>query len=134
MEGGAEVTAGRPRNPASIDPDLVRVDQLCDAWSRDGNYIPTRSSLHPLEAMRLKREGELLGIDVADEEALFHVDQVILKSPARIRTVITVWYKNPGPADVKAKRLGLSRAALYIEWRMALVHLRAVLMERGVAV
>jgi hypothetical protein len=84
--------------------------------------------------MRLKKEGQVLGLDVADEEALFHVDQAILRSPARIKSVLTVWYKNSGPAEVKAKRLGISRRALYTEWKMALVHLRATLLERGMSV
>jgi hypothetical protein len=62
------------------------------------------------------------------------VDQAILRSPERVKAVITVWYKNRGPAEVKAKRLGISRAALYIHWKAALWFLRGALRARGLAV
>lgn len=123
------------RNPARIDPDLETVDRLCDIWSKDGYYTGTgEAGLHPLEVMRLLSDGEVLGGKLSDDQVMIAVDQSILKSPPRIRSVLTVWYKHPGPAEVKAKRLSISRRALYTEWKMALVHLRATLRERGLAV
>lgn len=122
-------------NPAKIDPDLETTDRLCDIWSRDGNYLPADGQgMHPLEVMRLLNEGEVLGGKLSDDEVMIVLDQSIIRAPARYKSTITVWYRHRGPAEVKAKRLGVSRSALYVEWRVALTYLRATLRAKGLAV
>jgi len=123
------------KRPFVIDPDLQATDRLCDIWSRDGYYVGTGTGgLHPLEVMRLLNEEVVLGEKLSDDQVMIVVDQSILKSPKRIRATVEVWYKNRGPAEVKAKRLGISRRALYSEWRLSLSYLRGTFRSKGLAV
>lgn len=141
MEGCAAVKLQLPkslrrgRTERLIDPELQTVDRLCDAWARDGYYGSMGSGgMNPLEVLRLLAEGQVIGGAVSNDEIMIAVDQSILKAPARYKSTLTVWYKTPHPVEVKAKRLGLSRTALYTEWKMALAYLRGALHARGISV
>ena len=123
------------RRPGLLDPELEPTDRLLDIWSKDRwDSGVGGSSLHPLEVMRLLHDGETLGGTLSNDDVMIIVDQAVLKSPQRIRLLTTVWYKTYAPVETKAKRLGISRSALYVEWRMSLSYHRATLRAKGVAV
>jgi hypothetical protein len=48
--------------------------------------------------------------------------------------MIDAWYKSASPAQVKANRLGISRAALYTHWRATLWFFRGALRSRGLCI
>jgi hypothetical protein len=116
---------------AQLDPDLIKIDQLLDAWARDGR--PGQGGgMHPLERLRLIHDGVVLGGDrLSNDEIMILLDQAYLTSPPRTKALLDVWYKSSSPAQVKAHRLGISRAALYTHWRAALWYLLGVLREKG---
>lgn len=119
---------------AQLDPELVPTDNLLDAWARDGRQ-GQGGGMHPLEIMRLLHEGAVLGADkLSTDEILILVDKTYLASPARTKALIDVWYKSPAPVTVKAKRLGISRAALYVQWRAVLWYVRGALRAQGLGI
>jgi hypothetical protein len=119
---------------AQLDPDLIPIDQLLDAWARDGRE-GRGGGMHPLERLRLIHDGAVLGAaQLSNDEILILVDRAYLDSPERTRALLDVWYKSGTPAQVKAYRLGISRAALYVHWRAALWYLRGVLRTRGLTI
>jgi len=128
---GAPVKATRP---GKIDPDLEATDRLLDVWSLDRYDEGGRRGLHPLEVMRLLNDGEVLGEKISNDEVMIIVDQSVLRAPRRVRATVEVWYRGSGPAEVKAKRLGISRAALYSEWKMSVAYMRATFRSKGLAV
>jgi hypothetical protein len=120
--------------PAQLEADLAPTDQLLDAWARDGRE-GQGGGMHPLEVMRLIHEGAVLGADkLSTDEILILVDKTYLASPARTKALIDVWYKSPLPVTVKAKRLGISRAAMYTQWKAMLWYFRGALRSSGLIV
>jgi hypothetical protein len=119
---------------ATLDPDLQPVDQLLDAWARDARQ-GQGGGMHPLERLRLLHDGVVLGGEqLSNDEILILVDRVYLDSPPRTKALLDVWYKSSSPAQVKAHRLGISRAALYTHWRATLWFFRGALRSRGLCI
>lgn len=117
-----------------LDQELAPTDQLLDAWARDGRQ-GQGGGMHPLEVMRLLHEGQVLGSDkLSTDEILIIVDKTYLTSPVKTKALIDVWYKSSAPAQVKAKRLGISRAALYTHWKAVLWYFRGALRAQGLHV
>lgn len=121
---------------ATIDPELVAVDKLLDAWARDAREGGQGGGMHPLERLRLLHDGAVFGSDapMSNDEILIIVDRAYLMCPVRTRAVLSAWYKSQAPAEVKARRLGISRTALYTHWKSALWFIRGVLIARGLRV
>ena len=115
---------------ATIDQELVRVDSLASRWAsgtRNGG-----GSLHPLEALRLMKDGAVLGGTVPPmPDDVLAFDQVYASSPARTKSVVEVWYRQGGSAKQKARRLNIARATLYLEWKTALSYFRGRLHAKG---
>jgi hypothetical protein len=122
------------QRPGKIDPDLEATDRLLDIWSMDRYEGGERRGLHPLEVMRLLHDDELPGEKISNDEVMIIVDQAVLRAPRRVRATVEAWYRGSGPAEVKAKRLGISRAALYSEWKMSVAYMRATFRSKGLAV
>lgn len=119
----------RSRAPA-LDSELEPVDRLAGRWASGDR--PT-GSLHPLEAIRLLHDGAVLGgghIPTPDDVLKF--DECYMQSSVRDRSLITVWYTTGGSSEQKAKRLGISRATLYVEWKRTLSYFRGWLSAHGI--
>ena len=120
---------------AQLDPELVPVDQLLDAWARDAREGGQGGGMHPLERLRLIHDGAVLGAaQLSNDEIMILVDRAYLDSPPRTKALLSAWYKSSAPAQVKAHRLGISRAALYTHWRAALWYLRGALRTKGLTI
>jgi hypothetical protein len=118
----------------SLSPELVPTDNLLDAWARD-RWQGLGGGLHPLEVMRLLHEGVALGKErLSTDDILIIVDQTYLQSPAKTKALVTVWYQDRGAVISKAKRLGISRSALYIEWKATLHYFRGAFRTKGLHV
>jgi hypothetical protein len=119
----------------NLDPELVATDKLLDAWARDGRRGTGGGGMHPLERLRLLHDGVVLGPpDMSNDEVMIIVDRAVLDSPERTRLLLATWYKSNSPSQVKARRLGISRSALYTHWRAALWYIRGLLRGRGISV
>lgn len=119
---------------AQLDPELVPVDQLLDAWARDAR-TGTGGGMHPLERLRLIHDGAVLGgAQLSNDEIMILVDQTFLASPPRTKLLIEIWYRVGSPVTVKAKRLGISRDMIYKHWRDALWYLKGALRAKGLHV
>jgi hypothetical protein len=116
------------RAPA-LDARLIGVDRLATRWAKDEQG--TRK-LHPLEAIRLLHDGAVLGGGPIPTPAdIIKFDDCHRQSPPHDRAVIHIWYRTHAVAQVKADRLGVSRASLYIEWKNSLAYYRGWLRANG---
>jgi hypothetical protein len=121
---------------AQLDPELVAVNSLMEAWGRDARDTGSRGGMHPLERLRLLHDGAVFGCEMSNDEIMISVDRVFLMCPARTRAMLLVWYRSHAhaPSTVKSHRLGISRTALYNHWRAALWFIRGALVARGLRV
>jgi hypothetical protein len=118
----------------ALSSELVPTDNLLDAWARD-RWQGLGGGLHPLEVMRLLHEGVALGEEkLSTDDILIIVDQAYLRSPPKTKALVSVWYQDRGAVVTKAKRLGISRSALYTEWRATLHYFRGVFRTKGLKV
>jgi hypothetical protein len=122
--------AVRNRAP-TLDADLESVDNLAQRWSC-GERPP--HSMHPLERIQLLHDGAVLGGSgpIPTPDDLLKFDACFIQSSMRDRSIITVWYTTGGSAEQKAKRLGISRATLYVEWKRTLSYFRGWLRAHGI--
>ena len=114
---------------AQLDPALVGIDSLIERWARLDR--PTRQ-LHPLEAMRLMRDGAVLGGgsgEVSDDVAAF--DRCYCDAPEGKRALVTAIYCRRAPMSTIAGRLGISRSTLYAEWRASLEFFKGAMWAKG---
>lgn len=115
-----------------LESGLRGTDALADRYYR---RQLTSGTLHPLEAMRLMHDGAVLGGSTApmpDDELAF--DQIYATAPTREKATMDCWYKGGGSVQQKAKRLGMSRASLYLLWKTALSYFRGRLHAKGIDV
>lgn len=115
---------------SGLDERLKAIDAIADRWSQS-RY--ERGSLHPLAAIQLLHDGAVLGggdDDIGDDVAAF--DQAYSKAPVHEKAVIHVWYCTGGSAAQKAKRLGIGRTTLYLEWKVALQYMKGELRLRHI--
>ena len=126
----AELAPRASRAPA-LDAQLEGIDRLAARWAageRSGG-----KTLHPLEAIRLLHDGAVLGGgSIPTPDDILKFDECYLQSSAKDQGVISVWYKSGGSAEQKAKRLGISRATLYVEWKRTLSYFRGWLRAHGI--
>lgn len=118
---------------ACLDPDLQPTDRLLDVWARDDRQ--GGGGPHPLVTLALLHDGEVLGgAPLSPDDVMIVVDKAYLSSPPRVQAFLRVWYKSPDAAPTKARRLGISRSALYVEWKATLWFMRGSLRARGLHV
>lgn len=113
-----------------LDDQLQGVNSLAIRWARGER---TSVPLHPLEAIRLLHDGAVLGggpIPTPDDIMAF--DRCFNEGSPRDRAIIRVWYQSGGSAAQKASRLGISRAAIYTEWKSTLSYFRGWLRAHGI--
>ncbi len=115
---------------SGLSGDLERVDRLLDRWGsydRHGEPKP----LHPLEAIRMLHDGAVLGGGSGQEpEWIEVVDSIVIAAPRDVNALLKVWYATGTPVSVKAQRLGISRAAIYVHWKGALRYVQGALGPR----
>ncbi len=118
---------------ARLDPQLESTNRLLEIWGRDERA--GSGGLHPLYAAELLSKGEQLGgAPLAPDDVMVIVERTVLSSPGPTRALLKVWYRSNDAAEVKARRLGLSRATLYVHWNHALHYVRGRLHEAGLMV
>lgn len=115
-----------------LDDKLIETDALLRKWA---DMERERSPLHPLEKIRLLRDGAVLGGgDAPVPEEIMILDEILSSSPKETRAFVIVWYCDRSPVIIKANRLGISRAQIYIDLKENLQYIRGRLHERGVRV
>lgn len=118
-----------------LEPALVPTDSLLDIWSRDDLRGIGQGGLHPLEAMKLMHEGQVLGPEqLSNDAVMIIVDQTVIQSPAEVKAFLKEWYKSRAPSHVKAARLGISRASLYTKRTAYLWYMRGRFHDQGLSV
>lgn len=122
------------KNGAKLDSELQQIDEVARLWSRM-TFDGTPMSSSPIARAMAEAEGAALpGGEEWMPESVIAFDNALAKSPERVRLFVRVWYKQPGTSDTRASRLGISRSALYFEWKSTLWFLRGMLISRGVSV
>src|SRR5690606_29003334 len=99
----------RSRHSSSLDPALVATDKLLRMWGTGADAIGGGGSLHPLEKIRLLRDGAVFGRGpIPPPKEIEVCDHVIASSPEDTQAFLKVWYRDPfTPVIVKADRLGI---------------------------
>ncbi len=117
----------------ALTEDLRATDKLCDQWARE-RRVPNESLKCTLYNMALVKEGVVLDgpHEMSDNSLL--VDRIYLSSPPKEQSILVVWYGDSAPVPIKAKKLGISRAQLYIVWKEVLWYVRGRLHGFGVSV
>jgi hypothetical protein len=116
-----------------LTDELVKTDKICDRWARE-RRSPRDSVKCTLHNMVLKKEGVVLeGPHEMSDESLL-VDRIFLTSPRKTQAILVVWYDDGRPVPQKAKKLGISRATLYSQWKEVLSYVRGRLHGFGVDV
>ena len=123
-------TPERSRTP-TLDPDLKKIDKVAERWAKDQRGGGAK--LHPLELMRLLHDGAVLGGFAGDDWAddLIAFDKAFVQAPMGTKRVIQTWYQSGGSSEQKARRLGISRAQIYVDWKNALRYFRGWLLACG---
>jgi hypothetical protein len=88
--------------------------------------------MHPLERLRLLKDGAVFGGPseiYPDDLAAF--DSAHAHAPTATKLLMDVWYKSGDPSYLKAARLGISRAALYVRWKSALWYFKGALEKKS---
>ena len=115
-----------------LDQEIKPIDNLAVRYYQ---FSHDRAPMHPLERLRLLHDGAVLGgapLDMPNDLLAF--DQIFARAPQFTKAVMDVWYKSPAPANVKASRLHISRAALYMHWKSSLWYFRGGLHARGLTI
>jgi hypothetical protein len=108
-----------------------------DIWGREWRSEGGGGGgMHPLERMRLPMEGyDLAPEHIENGTIMVMVDKTVLAAPASTKRLLHLWYREYRlPSDVRASRLGISRATLYIEWKASLHCMRGALRTKGLQV
>lgn len=121
----------RPTLPEDLEP----LDRMLDRWG-SGSYVPMRGGLHPLERMRLEKEGALFSATgpIPTPDEYLKLDDIVRSSPEWCNALIVVWYRSDAPVIVKARRIGVSRTTIYERWKQALRWVQGAMHARGVAI
>jgi hypothetical protein len=123
--------AARPGRAPSLDPELEDVDKLAGRWASGDRS--SGATLHPLEAIRLLHDGAVLGGgQIPTPEDVLKFDECYMQSSSKDRSLIAVWYQTGGSSEQKARRLGISRSTLYVEWKRTLSYFRGWLRAHGI--
>lgn len=106
-----------------LDPRLVPTDRILRRWARSiGSGLPSDQW----------QENPRAQVPPLDDDTATVVDQIVLKSPPKVRTLVKLWYKTEQPREAIAQRLGVSRSAVYLHHRAALWLLRDQFRAAGV--
>jgi hypothetical protein len=65
---------------------------------------------------------------LSDQMAIV-VDQLVLRSGDKTKRLISLWYRTALPKTVIAKRVGVSRDVLYVDWNAALWYFRGRFLD-----
>lgn len=127
-------TATKPAAP-SIPPGLFETDQLLRRWGSESRRYVNSGGMHPLERIRLLRDGAVFSQAAPAPQEYEIIDQILASSPDDTRTFIVLWYASSDRTVMqKAHVMNISRAQAYIELKMHLSYMRGRLNARGVQV
>ena len=113
--------------------ELRATDKMCDRWAKERRDIEA-SIKCTLHNMALRKEGVVLEGPFEMSDASCYIDRIYLTSPAREKSLLVVWYTDSAPVVIKARKLGISRAQIYIEWKQLLAYVRGRLHGVGLDV
>lgn len=119
----------------SVPPALSETYLLLQRWggsrgSREGN-----GGMHPLERIRLLRDGAIFCAPAPEPKEYEIIDQILATSPDDTCAFIIFWFTERGrTVNQKANVMNISRAQAYIELKMHLSYMRGRLNARGVQV
>jgi hypothetical protein len=122
------------RKGSQLDPELKPTDDLATLWARVTREGTPLSSNAIARAIAEAEGAALPGGEEWLSDSVLAFDNALAKAPQRVKLFVQVWYKQPGTSDTRASRLGISRAALYYEWKSTLWFLRGMLLSRNVGV
>lgn len=122
------------RNPTKMDPELIPTNSWLQKWASGGMSIGG-STLHPLERMRLMKDGAVFGNGTAPTPVeIQYVQEIVSSSPGRTKEFICMWYLDSAPVQIKADRLGIARSTIYADWGKHVSYVRGGLRAKGVKV
>lgn len=99
----------------TLESELVPVDRILQRWAVSiGEGFPSEE----WDDRRLSLPPPL------DDELSVIVDREVMHAPPKTRRVIFEWYRTPMPAEALARKMELSRYAVYVTWRLALNYMR----------
>jgi hypothetical protein len=104
-----------------LDMDLLATDRVLQRWASSvGTDLPVEDWDIP----------PIAKLPPLDDETAIVVDQIILRSPMRVRRLVIPWYKGKGSSTTIAEKLGIGTwDALHWEWRVTLKWLREQFMN-----
>ena len=113
-------------------PELRATDELAIRYYRLRGRYGNGGGMHPLEKIRLLHDGAVFGggeIPLPQDVMLF--DEVYSKATKFTKLFMDSWYASNDPAEVKARRLGISRSSFYSEWKAQLWYFNGALTTKG---
>lgn len=120
------------RYSVRLDTDLIETDDLLKRWAKGSRIAST--PIHPLERMRMLRDGTVFSQPAPTQKEIFICDEVVTQSPQDVKTFIVLWYCDGRPVSLKALHLGLHRSTMYTHLGKKLSYIRGQLNARGVKV
>jgi hypothetical protein len=128
------LSTSESRYAPKLDISLIETDNLLKRWAA-GERLSGERRRHPLEAIRLLRDGAVLGgSDAPVAEEIMILDEIISTGPKDTKAFLEVWYGDSSPVSLKAQRLGISRTVVYTKHKEHLQYIRGRLHGRGVKV
>lgn len=123
------------RRGFQLDPTLEGVNALCERWAEETWEYYSTGAVNPIYRLIREAEGAPLpsGLQGISNDTLA-LDQILATCEDRYRLLVVRWYRYDDSVDQKARKLGLSRAQLYQEWRRVLEYLRGRLHAMGINV
>jgi DNA-directed RNA polymerase specialized sigma24 family protein len=109
--------------PRKLDARLVPTDRILRRWARSvGSGLPSEQW----------QESPKAQVPPLDDDTATIVDQLILKSPPKVRLLVKLWYKTDQARETIGARLGVSRSAVFLHHTAALWYLRDRFRAAGV--
>lgn len=105
-----------------LDDELRGADRVCQRWA-----ISVGSGMF----VEQWDETPVSRLSPLDDATAILVDQIILRSPERVRRLILPWYKGTGSTTTLERKLGVDRDALHLEWRASLFYLKRCFEQTG---
>jgi len=122
-----------PPPPFIVPAGLDATDQLLKRWGA-GSRDRRGGSLHPLERLRMLRDGTVFSEPVPPPKEFEIIDNVLATCEPYTKNFIVLWYCEMQSVRVKATTLGYSKTQMYVEWRVQVSYVRGRLHARGLQV
>jgi len=124
--------ASAAAKPPSIPAGLFETDQLLRRWGGENRRYINSGGIHPLERIRLLRDGAVFSAPAPEPGEYEIIDQILATSPDDTRAFIIFWYEPSRTVIQKANVMNRSRAQAYNELKNHLSYMKGRLNARGV--